>query len=562
VITLVTPDQYKQAIYAHSQRSVVSSSFPGRNYAALADWLIRPNAGAPSQEADSWRQLEHGLIVVHNLDDRKLGRTRIFTSEETTEFTVPQPQQGKGHLVFVQGFLCPAWVAELGSRYRVDPEFFCRHLDFFDVSAHHSCFNTPSLLNTTNNIIQVHVSTILTDVGYSTTNLYDDSVSHRGLIREQMSKYKRSLQKAASCGDSIVRDYSILSDRYSVIEQRISICVAENGDGWVGLLCMDNGRDLNKSLVGPWNQDTGPQTKSNMRITSLPVIQHHPKMTWRKIGEVDTSLRSSINPNLSTQVDLPQSISTLAMEYPSLLSALDLSKRAQSDPLHALVPIFAHAAFSEVAFLNLVDELMDKLTEPLPLDNFQRETFESLQHFEIILERHAAHIRHSIRSIRILSERSPFVSSTNPPPGNPASAESKDFVAFQGYQQQLSSFSAIGTLQDHEDLLERCQRLLSRVHSAKTSEMNRAMILESRRAIEQSERTKKLTLAATYFIPLTFTASLFGMNFSVLGQGDLPVWWYIVVAVPFTVLTHLLYSWDVETLRLRYRRLLQTVKDR
>jgi Mg2+ and Co2+ transporter CorA len=92
--------------------------------------------------------------------------------------------------------------------------------------------------------------------------------------------------------------------------------------------------------------------------------------------------------------------------------------------------------------------------------------------------------------------------------------------------------------------------------------MNRAMILESRRAIEQSERMKKLTLAATYFIPLTFTASLFGMNFGVLGQGDLPVWWYIVLAVPFTVLTHVLCSWDVQTLQSRYKRLLQTVKSR
>ena len=41
---------------------------------------------------------------------------------------------------------------------------------------------------------------------------------------------------------------------------------------------------------------------------------------------------------------------------------------------------------------------------------------------------------------------------------------------------------------------------------------------------EQSERVKKLTLMATYFIPLTFTSSLFGMNFDVLGQSDVPVW--------------------------------------
>jgi hypothetical protein len=327
---------------------------------------------------------------------------------------------------------------------------------------------------------------------------------------------------------------------------------------------MDNGRDLEKSLVGPWNYDV--RRESEIKVTLLPVIQHHPKMTWRKIGDVDPMSRPSLNPSYSTGVhkDLPQSIFTLPLNYPSLLSALDLSKRAPSDPLHALIPVFTHAAFSEVAFLNLVDELMDKLTEPLPLDGFQSETFDSLQYFEIILERHAAQIRQCIRSIHVLGEKSPFVSfqNTGPSPGahnsrSPArhlvAPDSRDHTASQYYQHQHSSFSAAGILEDYEDLLERCTRLLSRVNSAKTSEMNRAMILESRRAIEQAERMKTLTLLACYFIPLTFTASLFGMNFQILGQGKLPIWWYIVFAVPFTLLTHVFCTWNLESLQSKCR---------
>lgn len=99
--------------------------------------------------------------------------------------------------------------------------------------------------------------------------------------------------------------------------------------------------------------------------------------------------------------------------YHSLLSAVDLAKRAQSDPLHALIPVFAHPAFSEVAFLNLVHALLDKLTEPQPLDNFHNETFESLLHLKIIRERHADQIRHSIRSIQVLGERSEFFAPHN-----------------------------------------------------------------------------------------------------------------------------------------------------
>ncbi|KAJ5634365.1 hypothetical protein N7528_002207 [Penicillium herquei] len=288
-------------------------------------------------------------------------------------------------------------------------------------------------------------------------------------------------------------------------------------------------------------------------------------MAWRKLDDIDPSSRLFRGQTYLTRPGLPQSISTIPHGYPSLLSALNLMRRAESDPLHALIPIFAHAAFSEVAFLNLVDELMEKLTEPLPLDNFQSENFESLQHFEVILERHAAQIRQSTRSIQILNENSLFPSLKNVSP-SPGGRNSRSPSSYQGpvgnksaqssyIPNQQTSFSATGILQDYEDLLERCLVLLSRVNSAKNSEMNRAMILESRRAIEQSERMKKLTFLATYFIPLSFTASLFGMNFKIFGQGDLAVWWYMVFAVPFMLLTHMLSSYDPRNFFSGYRRL-------
>lgn len=589
----VSPDEYKQAIYAHSQRFAVFSSFPGRNYSALANWLIRPT---PSSSLLPKPGDSHILIVVHNLDEYGLDRVQTITDTDPISLPPPRshPGQRKGRLLFVRGFPSPSWVAELGSRYRVDPEFFYRHLDFLDASPHGSCFNTPSLLNTTNNIIHIPVNTILTDaMAYSTANLHDNSVGYRNLIRDQLSKYKKGIQKLASCGDSIVREYSILSNRYSVIEQRISVCVMEDGDeGWIGtpsfqiprpwrnidadkdtaLLCMDNGRDLERPPTGPWTHAL--DGKTGLKVTSLPVVQHHPKMAWRKLGDVRASWRPPPNPLAQPTTGIPQSISTLPLEYQSLLSALDLAKRAKLDPLHALVPVFAQSAFSEVAFLNLVHKLLDKMTEPQPLGSFLDETFESLQHFEIILERHADQIRHCIRAIQVLSERSEFSPSLNTgllspggrhsrsPLRSPSTTDPKDPITILGLQQQTTSFSVTGVLQDHEDLLERCLRLMARVHSAKNTEMNRAMILESRRAIEQSERMKKLTTLATYFIPLTFTASIFGMNFQPLGQGELPVWWYLVIAVPITMLTHLLYSWDLQAILARSVAKLKVLRSR
>lgn len=313
---------------------------------------------------------------------------------------------------------------------------------------------------------------------------------------------------------------------------------------------MDTGRDLQASPAGPWAFGGGSQ--SFTRMTALPIVQHHPKMVFRKLGNPNVQNRGPVGNNMHT--DLPQSTSNLPLEYPHLLSALDLTKRATTDAFHALVPLFVHAAFSEVAFLNLLTSLLNELTEPEPLEKYQTDNFESLLHYEVIAQRHASQLRHCVRSIQNWS-RCPVStlqrqSSSNDQNSLPA-RRSDEPAADTGNTSRLpsnlhsSSFSSAGILDDYQGLLDRCLRLLSRIESAKASEMNRAMMLESRRAIEQSERVKQLTLMATYFIPLTFTASLFGMNFGLFGQGDLPVWWYFVFAIPFTLLTHVLYSFDV-----------------
>lgn len=68
--------------------------------------------------------------------------------------------------------------------------------------------------------------------------------------------------------------------------------------------------------------------------------------------------------------------------------------------------------------------------------------------------------------------------------------------------------------------------------------MKRSVVLESRKAIEQTDRVKKLTLPTTFLIPLSFTASSFGMNFEVFGQGRLGIWIFPTVAVPIMMLSY------------------------
>ncbi|KAL8675631.1 MAG: hypothetical protein Q9224_007455, partial [Gallowayella concinna] len=110
---------------------------------------------------------------------------------------------------------------------------------------------------------------------------------------------------------------------------------------------------------------------------------------------------------------------------------------------------------------------------------------------------------------------------------------------------RTATATGVSLLEDYEDLLARCSELSARCTTALDVTMNKALILESQKAIEQSERLKKLSLLATFFIPLSFTSSLFGMNFKVFGQGDLSIWLYAAVALPITIIPFLFYACDV-----------------
>ena len=77
--------------------------------------------------------------------------------------------------------------------------------------------------------------------------------------------------------------------------------------------------------------------------------------------------------------------------------------------------------------------------------------------------------------------------------------------------------------------------------------MNSVLLLESHKAIEQAERMKKLTLLASFFIPLSFAAGILGMNLEQFGQGTVPYWWYIVLSIPITIVAQIIYVWNTDT---------------
>lgn len=81
--------------------------------------------------------------------------------------------------------------------------------------------------------------------------------------------------------------------------------------------------------------------------------------------------------------------------------------------------------------------------------------------------------------------------------------------------------------------------------------MNIASVAESKKVLEQAKGVENLTRLAFAFVPLSITASFFGMNFKQLGQGDLPLWIWFAVSVPIFALSVVFMSTKLRRLMLR-----------
>jgi type IV secretory pathway VirB3-like protein len=187
----------------------------------------------------------------------------------------------------------------------------------------------------------------------------------------------------------------------------------------------------------------------------------------------------------------------------------------------------------------------------------------TLQYFSNILNRHAQQLQDSTRALCKLAERSgqgfdgdkaqrSMPESTVPlglDMGTHRQFSEAETVRNVGSSSSDGTFTQKGLLEDYEQLYVRCINLSKMCTQGITLAMNKATIEESRKAIEQSERLKKLTLLATLFIPLTFSSSLLGMNIDLLGQNAVRFWWYFVLCVPVTLFAYIVYLWDLKLFR-------------
>jgi hypothetical protein len=198
-------------------RSIFDSKKPGEGGILFASKSAQP----------------YHLVVVYNIAEKKWD-VQHYSQEQHEDFFAAKsvPALSSGQVVFVRGFISPAWVSVLGSKYNIDPEFFRRHMDFLSVSTERHAYSLPSLVSSSNNIIRLCVSTLFQRDDFGGQDLRSQRLDQS----TKLAAYK--VQQLGStkvcCGDSLVREYSTLCSRFSLVEQWISLCITKVNGGWAG----------------------------------------------------------------------------------------------------------------------------------------------------------------------------------------------------------------------------------------------------------------------------------------------------------------------------------------
>lgn len=278
-----------------------------------------------------------------------------------------------------------------------------------------------------------------------------------------------------------------------------------------------------------------------------------------------TTNRLDADANASAQIQ--QSTTILPLQYDSLIALVDLARRAPQDPLSMCIPLFTHAAFSEVQFLNLMESRIQIQINTI-VEGDSADALGTLQYFSNILNRHAQQLKDNTLVLCKLADRSNQIlnraRAESPLParlgvGTRQHASDVETARHIGPNSSEGTFTVRGLLEDYEELRVRCVDLSKLCTGGINLAMNKATIEESRKAIEQSERVKKLTILATLFIPLNFCSSMFGMNIDLLQQNAVRFWWFFVLCVPITLFAYIFYLWDYQYLKRCWKRFRETL---
>ncbi|OHE93064.1 hypothetical protein CORC01_11621 [Colletotrichum orchidophilum] len=199
------------------------------------------------------------------------------------------------------------------------------------------------------------------------------------------------------------------------------------------------------------------------------------------------------------------------------------------DTYYSLSIIFRFAVASEAQFLDKLQHLLEQDMQPAVLaqtDFDKRLTMWNLVHNKQILDRH----------VQNLEEICDFLEAKDS--NSWATAKSVGVLEKAGMVNRLIE-------RDYQKMRRRAIKLSEDYWQNTSMLANAAMIDDSQRAISQGEIVRKLSTLGFFFLPLSFSTSIFGMNLQELNEGSytkLGVW--IAIAAASLLLAYLMLRWS------------------
>lgn len=443
--------------------------------------------------------------------------------QERNEENIRQIQAASSQLLFLRGQPSSEWLATIGATYRVDPEFFQRHLDFYANAGRRNSFSLPSL--SPSHIIEIHYTTIgeWNRPHPEVEATQDDIENLRKACAESKRKYDitqliANLDSDSGLGKSMVREFLAFDEKYFAIEQRMTITVERTGKEWAALVWTDTGGDLYEGEygAGPWISVKGPGGRWEPRDLYPTIqVQPHIALKWH---------RTNIQKNIRPEGKFIQSSSLLPLNYGRSLD----EKIAARDPFYAVSELFTFCAFSETQFLNMLES---KLSSATNVETLSRRPLElsNLLYMQKAVKVHAERVRNNIETIKTRG-------SASWPKFNDSRPHNKVEAVAEVLEKQ------------YEHLLRRAETLSARIEDETRFLTNKALVDEAKRARHQAAEVTKLTRLAFFYIPLSFISSFFGMNLNPLTDAQNSLWWFFVISVPTLCLSVAPLIWDVPRL--------------
>lgn len=239
----MTPQEYANAIGNHARQTTDSSPFPGQNFENLSEYLqqdfaqrqSRPAASRSSTRSNRSKSPSKSFSFLTVLDLERDGSS-LRTHEYDDPELCPSLSSDKPMILVMRGKPSARWITTLGAAFRIDPEFFNRHLDFRSTLGRIDHFSSPSLPSARSMLFQLPYMTL----GQIQTPTYRTTQGTIGALRsdseQRFKEYWQEIHELFNSdegiGESIVRNFYLHDQTHYALEQRISIALNRNGASW------------------------------------------------------------------------------------------------------------------------------------------------------------------------------------------------------------------------------------------------------------------------------------------------------------------------------------------